>query len=345
MHAFIRYFAQRNTVANVFTLMVVLLGLSTLTHIQRDNFPSVDFAEMVITTRYPGASPQDVELNVTNKIEEELKEVDGLKRVTSFSMENISVINVEIDLDVKDKDKVKTDVRDAVSRVSDMPVEVDEQPVVREITTATGIPIIEVGLSGDIPYSELREYARRAEKALEDINGVASLRRYGYLDREVRIELIQDAMEKWQVPGAKLVDAIGKRNIRASGGSFESYTSEKNIVTLAQFETPEQVADVIVDVTEDGALVRVGDVAIVKDAFEPENVRSRMNGRPAISFLVYKKETADIIRTVDRIKTFVDDNRHRLPASVNIEYCNDVSQNARNRLNVCLLYTSDAADE
>ena len=336
MHAFIRYFAQRHTVANVFTLMVVLLGLGTLTHIQRDNFPSVDLAEMVITTRYPGASPQDVELNVTNKIEEELKEVDGLKRVTSFSMENISVLNVKIDLDAKDLDKVKTEVRDAVSRTSDLPTEVDEQPRVLEITTATGIPIIEIGLSGDIPYSELREYARRAEKALEDIPGVASLKRYGYLDREIRIELMQDAIEKWQVPGAKLVDAIAKRNIRASGGSFESYTSEKNIVTLAQFETPEEVEDVIIDVTADGALVRVRDIASVKDAFEPEKVRSRMNGRPAISFLVYKKETADIIRTVDRIKAFVDDNRHRLPQGVNIEYSNDVSQNVRNRLSVVL---------
>ncbi|NNJ98021.1 MAG: efflux RND transporter permease subunit [Gammaproteobacteria bacterium] len=336
MHALIRYFAQRNTVANVFTLMVVLLGLSTLSYIQRDNFPSVDFAEMVITTRYPGASPQDVELNVTNKIEEELKEVDGLKRVTSFSMENISVINVEIDLDVEDKDKVKTDVRDAVSRTSDLPVEVDEQPLVQEITTATGIPIIEIGLSGDIPYAELREYARRAEKALEDISGVARLKRYGYLDREIRIELLQDAMEQWQVPGAKLVDAIAKRNIRASGGSFESYTSEKNIVTLAQFEHPGEVSDVIVDVTAEGTLVRVSDMAIVKDAFEPEKVRSRMNGRQAISFLVYKKETADIIRTVDRIKAFVDDNRHRLPEGVSIEYSNDVSQNVRNRLGVVL---------
>ena len=336
MHAFIRYFAQRHTVANVFTIMVVLLGLGTLTHIQRDNFPSVDLAEMVITTRYPGASPQDVELNVTNKIEEELKEVDGLKRVTSFSMENISVLNVKIDLDAKDLDKVKTEVRDAVSRTSDLPTEVDEQPRVLEITTATGIPIIEIGLSGDIPYSELREYARRAEKALEDIPGVASLKRYGYLDREIRIELMQDAIEKWQVPGAKLVDAIVKRNIRASGGSFESYTSEKNIVTLAQFETPKEVEDVIIDVTADGALVRVRDIASVKDAFEPEKVRSRMNGRPAISFLVYKKETADIIRTVDRIKAFVDDNRHRLPQGVNIEYSNDVSQNVRNRLSVVL---------
>jgi len=336
MQSFLRYFAQRHTLANVFTLMVVLLGLGTLTHIQRDNFPSVDLAEMVITTRYPGASPQDVELNVTNKIEEELKEVDGLKRVTSFSMENISVIDVKIDLDAKDIDKVKTDVRDAVSRASGLPPEVDEQPQVREITTATGIPIIEVGLSGDIPYAELRDYARRAEKALEEIPGVSRLRRFGYLDREIQVELLQDAMEKWQVPGAQVVNAIANRNIRASGGSFESYTNEKNIVTLAQFESPLEVEDVIVDVTADGAQVRVGDLAIVKDAFEPEKLRSRMNGEAAISFMIYKKETADIIRTVDRIKAFVEENRHRLPTSVRIEYSNDISQNVNNRLSVVM---------
>ena len=175
MNAYLRYFASRHTLANVFTLMVVLLGLGTLTHVQRDNFPSVDLAEMLITTRYPGASPQDVELNVTNPIEEELKEVDGLKRFTSFSMENISIIYVKLDLDARDLDKIKTDVRDAVARTTDFPPEVDELPVVREITTATGIPIIEVGLTGDIPYPALREIARRAEKQLEDIPGVARL--------------------------------------------------------------------------------------------------------------------------------------------------------------------------
>jgi len=336
MQAFLRYFAQRHTLANVFTLMLILLGLGSLTHIQRDNFPSVDLAEMLVTTRYPGASPQDVELNVTNKIEEELKEVDGLKRVTSFSMENISVIDVKIDLDTKDLDKVKTDIRDAVSRASGLPPEVDEQPQVFDITTATAIPIIEIGLSGDLPYADLREIARQVEKALEEIPGVARLRRFGYLDREIRIELLQDAMEKWQVPGAQLVNAIANRNIRASGGSFESYTSEKNIVTLAQFETPLEVEDVIVDVTEDGAQVRVSDLAIVKDAFEPEKLRSRMNGEAAISFMIYKKETADIIRTVDRIKAFVEENQHRLPENMRIEYSNDVSQNVKNRLQVVM---------
>ena len=257
---------------------------------------------MTVTTRYPGASPEDVELNVTNKIEAQLKEVDGLKWVHSFSMENVSIINIRIDPDARDKQKVKTDVRDAVSRVTQLPPEVDEAPLVEEITTTTAIPIIEVGLTGDIPYRDLRELARRAEKALTALPGVAKVDKYGYLDREVKIEIAQDALERWKVPAQEIAEAVRNRNIRATGGSFESYTNERNIVTLAEFEDPLAVAEVIVRVTDAGTQLRVKDLAVLRDDFEPEKVVSRMNGRPAISFLVYKKESADRIRTVDAIK-------------------------------------------
>ena len=137
MRTLIRFFAERHILANVLTFLMAFLGLMSLGAIQRDNFPSVDMLEMTITTRYPGASPEDVELNVTNKIEEELKAVDGIEKFTSFSMENISVIRVWIDRDARDTKKIKTDVRDAVARVSELPAEVDEDSKIKEITTST----------------------------------------------------------------------------------------------------------------------------------------------------------------------------------------------------------------
>ncbi|MCP4410547.1 MAG: efflux RND transporter permease subunit [Gammaproteobacteria bacterium] len=336
MRAFIRFFAARTTLANVITLMILFLGISSLTIIQRDNFPSVDFDEMTITTRYPGASPEDVELNVTNAIEEELKEVDGLDKVNSFSMENISIIHLKLDPDAQDKKKIKTDVRDAVSRVADLPAEIDENPLVKEITTSTAIPIIEVGITGKVPYKTLREIARRAEKELLNVPGVASLNKYGYLDREIKVEVSQDALEGFQIPTHEIVAAIRNRNIRATGGSFESYTNEKNIVTLAQFTDPLEVSEVIVRSSTEEAIVRISDLAILKDDFEPAKVLSHMNGTPAISFLIFKKESADIIRTVDAIKALVEKNHHRLPQGVNIEYSNDKSRIVRTRLQVVI---------
>lgn len=336
MKGAIRFFASQQTLAYVLTFLIIFLGLSSLSVIQRDNFPSVDLLEMTVTTRYPGASPEDVELNVTNEIEEELKEVDGIDRYTSFSMENISVVHIWIDRQMRDKNKVKTDVRDAVSRVSNLPVEVDEDPVVEEITTSTAIPIIEVGLTGDVPYAVLREVARRAEKALEALPGVRGVTKYGYLDREIKVEIEQNALERYQVASHEIVAAIQNRNIRATGGSFESYTSEKNIVTLAEFEDPMEAAEVIVRVTEGGSTIRVKDLAVLRDDFEPAKVLAKMNGKPAISFVVYKKESSDIIRTVNAVKQLVADSQDLLPEGISIEYSDDKSRLVKNRLNIVL---------
>jgi multidrug efflux pump subunit AcrB len=289
MKAAIRFFANQPTLAYVLTFLIVFLGVSALAVIQRDNFPSVDLLEMTVTTRYPGASPEDVELNVTNEIEEELKEVDGIDRYTSFSMENISIVHIWVDREMRDRNKVKTDIRDAVSRVSGLPVEVDEDPVVEELTTATAIPVIEVGLTGEVPYTVLRNVARRAEKALQALPGVRSVTKYGYLDREIKVEIAQDALERYRISSHEIVNAIENRNIRATGGSFESYTSEKNIVTLAEFTDPMEAAEVIVRVSEGGSTIRVKDLAVLRDDFEPAKVLSRMNGASAISFVVFKK--------------------------------------------------------
>jgi multidrug efflux pump subunit AcrB len=336
MKSVIRFFANQPTLAYVLTFLIVFLGVSSLTVIQRDNFPSVDLLEMTVTTRYPGASPEDVELNVTNEIEEELKEVDGIDRYTSFSMENISIVHIWIDREMSDKNKVKTDIRDAVSRVSDLPVEVDEDPVVEELTTSTAIPIIEVGLTGDVPYTLLRTVARRAEKALQALPGVRSVTKYGYLDREIKVEIVQDALERYQISSHEIVSAIENRNIRATGGSFESYTSEKNIVTLAEFTDPMEAAEVIVRVTEGGSTIRVKDLAVLRDDFEPAKVLSRMNGTSAISFVIFKKESSDIIRTVDAVKQLVADSQDQLPEGISIEYSNDKSRLVTNRLNVVI---------
>ena len=336
MKSAIRFFANQPTLAYVLTFLIIFLGVSALTVIQRDNFPSVDLLEMTVTTRYPGASPEDVELNVTNEVEEELKEVDGIDKYTSFSMENISIVHIWIDREMRDTEKVKADVRDAVSRVSDLPVDVDEDPVVEEITTSTAIPVIEVGLTGDVPYSELRNVARRAEKALLNVPGVRSVTKYGYLDREIKVEIGQDALERYQVASHEIVSAIQNRNIRATGGSFESYTSEKNIVTLAEFEDPMEAAEVIVRISDGGSTVRVKDVAVLRDDFEPAKVLSRINGTPAISFVIFKKESSDIIRTVKAVRQLVMDSQDQLPEGISIEFSNDRSRLVTNRLNVVL---------
>ncbi|MFQ5606948.1 MAG: efflux RND transporter permease subunit, partial [Candidatus Zixiibacteriota bacterium] len=324
MEALFRFFAQRHLLANLVTLMTILLGALSLYTIRRDIWPQVDYGMMVITTRYPGASPEDVELNVTNKIEEEIQAVTGIERFTSVSMENISVISVLIDPDASDQDKIMRDIEEAVGRASDLPVEVAESPQVTEVETSI-FPVIEVGITGDLPYRELREIARQFEKKLEAVSGVSSVRKYGYLAREIRVEVSPEAGRRYQAPMREIIAAIQRRNVRATGGTFESYTSEKSLVTLAQFKNPLEAEEVIVRATFDGPLVRVKDLAVVRDEFEDERILSRMNAQQAISFEVKKKESADAIRTVDTVKELVSREQKNLPEGVEVLYSNDFS--------------------
>ncbi len=333
MKALFRYFAERHLLAYILTILVFLFGAATLWQINRAQYPKVDLGQMVVTTQYPGASPEDVEQNVTNKIEDELKSVTDIRRVFSMSMENVSIVIVDIEPDASDTRGVKREIREAVFRITDFPAEVTESSLITDIKSSI-FPILEVGLTGDMPYPELREFARRFEKKLKDIPGVASVQRYGYRDREIQVELFPDKIRELQIPMQGVVDAIQQRNIRATGGSLESFTSEKNVVTLAQFRNPEEVGEVVVRSSFDGPIIRVSDIAEVTDGFEEERVLSRINGHPAISFLINKSESADIIRTVQSIRKLVDEEGQQLPEGIRFIYGLDFSQYVENQLSI-----------
>jgi len=335
MYRFFYFFAKRNRLAYLFTLIVIIMGLLSLTTIKRDSFPEVAFGELLITTNYPGASPEDVELRVTNKIEKEIEKVPGIKRFMSWSMENVSTIRIVIDPDVDSEDKVIRDIRDAISRVKDLPREVVDSPLVSELGTSE-FTMIEIGMAGDVPYFELRELARRLEIKLKNLQGVAKVDRFGYRAREVRIEAAPKVLEKKEISLNQILSAIKERNIRSSGGSFESYTSEKNIVTLAQFRQPQDVGDVIVRASVDGPIITIKDLAVVNDEFVAEKVMSRINGTSAISFVAHKASNADIIRTVDDIRALVEEEKNFLPQGVEILISNDKSTYVRNRLSIVI---------
>jgi multidrug efflux pump subunit AcrB len=336
MQSLFRFFAERHLLAYIITILILLLGLSTLLDIKRDVYPAVDFGMVRIMTRYPGASPEDVELNVTNKIEKEVQTVTGIAGVTSVSMENISLIYVSIDIDAHDIDKTKNEVREAVGRVSDLPPEVTESPYIWEMTHQSANSIIEVNVSGDLSYQEMRDYAHLIEKKLNNISGVAKLERVGYHAREIRVEVLPEKINKYQIPIREIISAIQSRNIRGTTGSFESYTSEKDLVTLAQFEDPLEVGDVIVRSTFDGPVIKVKDLAIIKDDFADVRLLSRVNGNAAISFRVFKTEAADVIRTCDAIKELINNENETAPAGIEIMYSNDSSYYIANSFDVVL---------
>lgn len=217
------FFAKRHLLTNIIMIMIILIGSFSLLRINREEFPNVTTGRIRVTTNYRGASPEDVELNVTNKIEDALKKVSGLSRISSTSQENRSSITLTVEEGQNEK-KVYDDIVDAINGVS-FPEEAS-QP---QVTEATPNRIaMRIGMSSPIlTYRELRAYARQFEKKLRQIPLVGEVTLGGYRDREVRIEVSQDKITQFGISLGEIIKALKDRNIRETGGALESYTSKK----------------------------------------------------------------------------------------------------------------------
>jgi multidrug efflux pump subunit AcrB len=163
MKGFIHYFASRPMVARVITMMVLLVGIGSASIVKLQELPDVTFAEVTITTQYPGASAQDVELNITNRIEKELRSVQGLRKFTSSSVEGMSEITLELD-ESSNLTKVVSDIQQAVDRTSGLPKDISSPPLVEQVSTPS-FEALRFGVVTDKSYSELQPYVRDLESS------------------------------------------------------------------------------------------------------------------------------------------------------------------------------------
>jgi len=328
MREIFRYFAKNHMFANIFTIMVLLIGLNSIMSIKKDLLPDVAYSIVNITTVYPKASPEDVEINVTNRIENALKDVVGIKEVTSLSIENISSVTVTLNdsFDERQIDDAIQDIRDAVSRIKDFPSDIDGSPVIARQNVGDR-PIIVAGISGESkPYEELRGRALRLERALKKIPGVSRIDKNGYLAREVKIELDPEKIRSYQLDVNEVVSAVQRRNIMGTAGAMESFACKQDIVAMSQFKKPDDVGDVIVRSTLEGPLVKVKDLALIKDGYEDEKIISRINGKKVIALNIYKIESADILKTVKAVKGVIAAEQKNLPDGFSITLSNDYSR-------------------
>lgn len=169
------FLIRRPKIANLILFLIVFTGIVSAFGLRRQGDPTIDFDIIKIVTEYPGASPEDVEINVSDKIEEELMEVEDIDEMLSMSMENLSIVFVYVNPDAPDVPRVKRDIRTAVDRVSDLPAAVTDKPKVDEIKS-TNMAVMEVAVTGDIPERELRKYAKDLENDLKEAKGICNNR-------------------------------------------------------------------------------------------------------------------------------------------------------------------------
>jgi len=331
----ISYFVDNLKVTSLVVIVIVIAGLMGAYTMNREAFPPVDFAQIKITTVYPGATPEDVEIRVTKKIEDEIREIGGIKEIRSTSQESLSEIIVEVDMDNAVQKVVVDEVQRAVDRVGDLPAELTDPPHFQEMKT-TKLPVLEVSVVGDVDEITLRETADKLKETFELSDGVSGVDKLGYRDREYRVYLNPKKMERLHVSFEEVVNTIHANNINQPSGVFESRPYEMAIRTVDEFNNVDDLLNLVVRSNFSGQEIRIKDIATIDDSFEHPKVITRTNGKPSIILVVRKKEHSDIIKVTTNLKNKLSDFKINLPEGVEVVTSSDESIRAENRLEIVL---------
>ena len=332
MKTIFQFFTERHLLANALSAMILLIGGYSLMQINREEFPNMESGSIMVRASYGGASAKDVELQVTNDLEEALDDIVGIKRMSSTSRENSVFIRIEAEEDA-DFDDVYTEISSAISAVNDLPDDVE--PRVSQMNPGM-FSIMNFGISSQtMDYPELRAYAHHLEQKVSDIPGVAQVELGGYLAREVRIEVSSANLMRYGLSQSDVTQAISDGSFRVASGSLETSSGEKNVITVSRFDDPLDVGNVIVQSYDSGGVLRVKDIATIDDDFEEQLRLRRINGRPAITFNITKNTNADIIRTADKVNELIEREKTDMsPGSVDFLITRDDSDNIRDKFNI-----------
>lgn len=337
MKKLIEFFARQGLFSELFTFLVIGIGLYSMLTIKREAFPNVQYDVITVYTIFPGAAPSEVEKLITNPLEQELKEVDGIKKMFSSSIEGLSGIVIQLDPDQTTQAEAKVDIQEVVDRFDDLPDEAEE-PRVTSLESKI-FPVIEVAVTGGKDSFELKEASRFVEEEIEKIKGVARVDVKGEREYEIRVEVSSKRLKAYQLSLTEVIKALREQNISIPGGSFTNRVKglEKDIIvrTEGQFQNEDDVRKAIIRANDEGRSIVLSDVADVFMSLKKQQIAHRVNGKETIRLVVMKKENADAIRMIDILKEKVKNkfNSEKL-GNVQFELVNDLSVLIRRRLGV-----------
>ncbi|MGM0565662.1 MAG: efflux RND transporter permease subunit [Bacteroidota bacterium] len=320
-------YATNNRVTIYFvTVVLILFGIIAYQSTPKENFPEVDFPYYSISTIYPGTSPEDIENLVTRPLEKELKSIDGIKELTSNSVQDFSMILLEFETDV-DNNEAYQDVTEAVDKAkSDLPDDILNDPDIMEIDVSE-FPILYINMSGDLGLVKIKEYAEDLQDEIEGMQAITRVDIVGALEREFEINVDLYKMQAAGITFQQIEQAVTMENVTISGGQLKMENMERNLRIVGEFKGVEDLRNIMITKG-----VYLKDIAQVKDDFADRESFSRLNGNDVITLNVIKKSGENLIDAVDEIRVIMEQFENNTPASLDIVTTGDQSDMTRNNI-------------
>jgi multidrug efflux pump len=331
---------DNKTAIYVLIFMITVLGLVSYNNLPKENFPDIAVPKIFITTQFLGQSPQNVENLVTRQLEKKLKSLKGLKKVTSNSVQNVSIITAEFNANVKTKD-AKIDVKDAVDKAKqDLPQNDNnfKEPVISDVNVAD-LPILYINLSGDYDLKRLKEYADILKDEIESYKEISKVDEVGALTPEIQVNVDMNKMAAAQIGFNDIITAIGNENVLSSAGTIRTDGVRRSIDIKQDFKNADEIAAMAIR-NPKGQAVYLRDIAEVKDSFlEQESyARLKTNDNPkfknVITLNVSKRTGENLIQASDKINELIKlKQKTAFPKGLDIVVTGDQSDKTRTTLN------------
>lgn len=319
---------DNKTAIYVLSVIIAIIGYFSYQNLPKENFPEVIIPKIFITTVYPGTSPANMETLVSKQIEKQLKSTPGLKKVTSNSYQDFSIITAEFNTNVDIKD-AKQRVNDAVDKArQDLPNDLPNEPDVQDINLAD-LPIMYVNISGDYDLKSLKEYADELQDRIESLKEISAVDVVGALDPEVQINVDLNKMESAKISFSDIERAVGFENLTISGGTVKMEGIRRTLNVKKEFTNASEISNLVIK-TPTGESVYMRDIAVVNDAFKEQESYARLYGKNVITLNVKKRSGENLIEASDNINALIEEMKGvELPKNLDITITGDQSDQTR----------------
>ncbi len=318
---------KRPVLATVLILLIGVIGLAGYAQLGVDRFPKVDFPTIAIITRMPGAAPEEVETEISQKIEEAVNSISGVDQLKSVSNEGVSQVIVTFVLE-KDVDVAAQEVRDKIGTVlAQLPKGVDP-PVVQKFGSDMA-PVMQLAINAKRDVREITETAdKNVRRQLETVPGVGRVEILGGAKRQVNVELDVDRLRAHGLTALDVQRSISRDNVTSPGGRLDTGPRGLTLRVRGRFESPAELAELLVK-KHDGSSVRLRDLARVEDGAEEADTAAFVDGRPAVLLAITKQSGSNTVAVVDAVRERMAAIQGGLPAGYELQVVRDESGTIR----------------
>ena len=324
--------AHNPIAANLLMILVIASGIYAIAAIKKEVFPTFPSETLIITVPYPGSSPTEVEEGIIIKVEEAIADIPGIEEIRSTAREGSAQITVDI-LPGKKIDPILGKVKMRVDGISSFPAEAEE-PIIEEALART--EVLKLTLAGPVAEQQLKQESDRIREELLQLPGITQVEVASERDYEVSIELSEHALQSYQLSFAEVAQRIRSQSEDLPGGKLRTREQSYTLRSTGQARSRSEFEQLVIIQRDNGTLLRLKDIASVRDGFTEQPVLSEFNGKPAITLEVSRVGEQSALQISEDVHKYLEKARSRLPEGVTLDVWADRTDILKGRIQLLL---------